>query len=75
MYRRGIHTLAKLFIFSFLFWIFGNPFVAFLVLMVVLYLLDRRFIGIFPNIFKPFQLSQRLRRVRQELSLSPSMHH
>jgi len=41
--------------------------------MIVLYFLDRRFIGIFPNVFKPFQLSRRLRRVRQELSLSP--HH
>jgi tetratricopeptide (TPR) repeat protein len=63
--------LAKLFIFSLLFWLFGNPFVAFLVLMIVVYLLERRYIGIFPNLFRPFQLTQRLRRIRQELSLSP----
>ncbi len=63
--------MAKLFIFGLFFWLFGNPFVAFLVLMIVLYLLDRRFLGIFPNLFRPFHLSIRLRRVRQELSLGP----
>lgn len=63
--------MTKLFLFGLLFWLFGNPFVALLVLMIVLYLLDRRYIGIFPNVFRPFQLSRRLRRVRQELSLSP----
>jgi len=39
--------------------------------MVIIYLLDRRYIGILPNLLRPFQLSRRLRRVRQELSLSP----
>ena len=67
----GVHILTKLFIFSFLYWLIGNPFVAFLVLLVVLYLLDRRFIGILPNIFRPIQLSRRLYRARQELSISP----
>ncbi|MEX1031662.1 MAG: tetratricopeptide repeat protein [Paenibacillaceae bacterium] len=63
--------MTKLFLFGLLFWLFGNPFVALLVLLIVLYLLDRRYIGIFPNVFRPFQLTQRLRRIRQELSLSP----
>jgi len=63
--------LAKIFLFGLLFWLIGNPFVALLVLMVIIYLLDRRYIGILPNLLRPFQLSRRLRRVRQELSLSP----
>lgn len=63
--------MAKIFLFGLLFWLIGNPFVALLVLMVIIYLLDRRYIGILPNLLRPFQLSRRLRRVRQELSLSP----
>ena len=63
--------MTKLFVFGFLYWFFGNPFVALLVLMIILYVIDRRYVGMFPNIFRPFQLSQRLRRVRQELELRP----
>jgi tetratricopeptide (TPR) repeat protein len=63
--------LTKLFLFALIFWLIGNPFVALIVLMVIVYLLDRRYIGIFPNLLRPFQLSRRLRRVQQELSLSP----
>lgn len=44
---------------------------ALLVLMIVFYFLDRRYLGIFPNLFRPYQLSRRLRKVRQELALGP----
>jgi tetratricopeptide (TPR) repeat protein len=63
--------LTKLLIFGFLFWLIGNPFVALIVLMFIIYMLDRRYIGIFPNVIRPFQSSRRLRKVRQELFLSP----
>ena len=65
--------MAKAMLFGFLWWITGSPFIAFIVIVVDLYFLDRRFIGILPNIAKPFQVRSRLRKIRQELKLNP--HH
>lgn len=65
--------MGKIAIFGLLFWLTGNPFVALIVLLIILYVLDRRFIGIFPSITKPFQIRSRLRKIKQELQLNP--HH
>lgn len=34
-------------------------------------MLDRRFVGLTPNIFKPIQTARRIKKMKQELSLSP----
>lgn len=59
--------------FGLLLWLTGNPFVAILLLLLILYVLDRRFVGIFPSITRPLQIRSRLRKIRQELRLNP--HH
>ncbi|AFH60907.1 hypothetical protein B2K_09265 [Paenibacillus mucilaginosus K02] len=59
--------------FGLLFWLTGNPFVAILVLLVIFYVLDRRFVGITPSIFKPIQRMRRLSRLKEELRMNP--HH
>ncbi|MED4601140.1 tetratricopeptide repeat protein [Paenibacillus validus] len=65
--------MSKVLIFSLLWWLTGNPFVALLVLLIVLYVLERRFIGLTPSLFKPLQRIRRLSRLRDELRMSP--HH
>lgn len=65
--------MGKFMIFSLLWWITGSPFLAILVLLIVLYLLDLRFVRLLPNLFKPIQQSRRLSRLKQELRLNP--HH
>jgi tetratricopeptide (TPR) repeat protein len=65
--------MTKAILFGFLWWLTGSPLLAFLVIIVLIYMLDRRFGGFLPNAFRPYQLNSRLRRAKQELSLSP--HH
>ncbi|MDQ0874029.1 tetratricopeptide (TPR) repeat protein [Paenibacillus sp. V4I3] len=63
--------LIKLLVFGLLWRLVGNPFLALLILLVILYVLDRRFVGLTPNIFKPFQLSRRASRLRSDLHANP----
>lgn len=63
--------MGKIIIFVLLWRLLGNPILALLVLLAVVYLLDRRFVGLFPSFVKPFKRSRRLARVRQELASNP----
>lgn len=65
--------MGKLLIFSLLWWVIGNPFVALIVLIIILYALDRRFVGLTPSVLKPLKRSRRLSKLKEELRLSP--HH
>ncbi len=65
--------MGKGILFGMLWWITGSPFLAILILLAALYILDRRFVGIFPSLTRPFQIRGRLRRIQQELKLNP--HH
>lgn len=62
----------KLFmLFSALWLLLGNPFVAVLVLLVVLYLLERRFIGLSPSLVRPFRRRSAIAKWKRQLQLSP----
>lgn len=63
--------MSKILIFILLWRLLGNPFLAVLVLLIILYFLDRRFIGIFPNLGKPLKRMRSISRLRQQISLSP----
>lgn len=52
--------------------LFGIPFVAIIVLLVILYLLDRQFVGLAPSIMKPIRRRSRIRKLRQHISFSPN---
>ncbi|CAI6080470.1 tetratricopeptide repeat protein [Cohnella sp. JJ-181] len=59
------------FLFVLLSWLLGNPFLALIVLLVILYLLDRRFLGITPSLMKPFRRRGRVNRLRRQLLVNP----
>lgn len=65
--------MGKILIFALLWRLTGNPFIAILVLLVVIYLLDRRYVGLTPSFVKPFRRNRRLSRLRYELKHQP--HH
>lgn len=58
--------------FVFLLNLVGNPFIALLILLVILYFLDRRYVGIFPSITKPFRRSRQISKLRTTISLNPN---
>ncbi|MBO8171039.1 MAG: tetratricopeptide repeat protein [Bacillaceae bacterium] len=63
--------MSKFFLFALLWWIIGNPIIAILVLLIILYFVDRRYVGLFPNLAKPVKRNRRIARLKQELSLNP----
>ncbi|MFK7691743.1 tetratricopeptide repeat protein [Paenibacillus sp. HJGM_3] len=65
--------MVKILGFVLLWRLLGNPFLALLVLLIVLYLLDRRYVGLFPSFVKPLKRNRRLAQLRQELAANP--HH
>ncbi len=63
--------MSKFILFSLLWWITGNPLIAFIVILIVIYLLDRRFVGLFPSIGKPLRRRLRTQKLKQDLHLNP----
>jgi len=63
--------MAKFALFGLLWYIFGNPFIAILVLLIVLYVLDRQFIGLTPSLLRPFTVARKISRLRQDLHANP----
>lgn len=57
-------------LFSLLWWIVGNPFVALLILLIILYVLDLRFVRLLPDVTKPFRRNRRIAALRRELSVN-----
>ncbi|WP_028562182.1 tetratricopeptide repeat protein [Paenibacillus pinihumi] len=63
--------MGKFLLFPLLWWLFGNPFVAIIVLLIIAYFIDRRFIGLTPSLVRPFKRRSRIAKLRQQLLLNP----
>ncbi|OAB35875.1 hypothetical protein PMSD_12810 [Paenibacillus macquariensis subsp. defensor] len=50
----------------------GNPFLAILIILVVIYLLDRRYVGVFPSLTKPYKRMKRISTLRREILMNPN---
>src|SRR5688572_28173127 len=64
--------MLKFSLFLLLAWLFGNPFIAILVMLIMLYVLDRRFVGLTPSILKQLKRSSRIIKLKQHIGLSPN---
>ncbi|MCI3923915.1 tetratricopeptide repeat protein [Paenibacillus sp. TRM 82003] len=58
-------------LFGLLWLLLGNPFVAILVLLLVLYFVDRQFIGLFPSVTRPLKRNRRLKAALQDIRERP----
>jgi tetratricopeptide (TPR) repeat protein len=65
-------SMGKIFGFFLLWRLLGNPFFAILVIMIIVYLLDRRFVGVFPSLTKPFKRMGQISKLRSRISMNPS---
>lgn len=63
--------MSKILLFIGLTWLFGSPFVAIIVLLVILYMLERRFIGMSPSLVRPFRRRNAISKWKRQLILSP----
>jgi len=63
--------MSKILLFLGLTWLFGNPFVAILVLLIVIYALERRFIGLSPSLVRPLRRRGSIAKWKRQLQLSP----
>lgn len=60
--------MSKFLLFGLLTWLFGSPIIAIIVLLLVYYFLDRRYIGLLPNLSAPLKRNRRLRELRRHLA-------
>lgn len=58
-------------LFGLLWLVLGNPVAAVLIVLLVLYALDRRFVGLTPNVARPFQRRRQLARLRAQTAVNP----
>ena len=63
--------LSKFFLFSLLYWIIGNPFIALVVIFVIYLTIDRTFFGFIPDPFKLFRRASRIRELQRLVSINP----
>lgn len=63
--------MSKIIGFGMLYWLFGNPFLAIIVLLLIVYIIDRQFIGLSPSMVKPLQRMNRISKLRQQLNTNP----
>lgn len=59
-------------LFLWLSWLLGNPITAIIILLVILYLLDRRFLGLSPSMIKPIKRNARIRKLKAHIASSPN---
>lgn len=50
----------------------GNPVLALIILLVILYFLDRRYVGILPSLSKPFRRSRQISKLRTVIMQNPN---
>lgn len=64
--------VVKFLLFFLLARLLGNPFLAILIFLIIIYFLDRRFVGVFPSITKPFKRMNKISKLRAQVSMSPN---
>ncbi|NLT95363.1 MAG: hypothetical protein GXW85_07485 [Clostridia bacterium] len=50
----------------------GNPLLALLILTVLYLLVDRRFIGLFPDFLRPFKRKSRIKELEEQVKINPA---
>ncbi|QNK56005.1 lipopolysaccharide assembly protein LapB [Paenibacillus sp. PAMC21692] len=60
------------FLFLWLSWLLGNPFFAIILLLFILYVIDRRFVGLSPSLLAPLKRNSRIRKLRNIMTASPN---
>lgn len=63
--------MGKALLFLFIWRISGNPIIAILILLVLFYFVDQKYIGIFPNLLKPIRYGQRMSQLKKDLRDNP----
>ncbi|OUN00691.1 MAG: hypothetical protein BAA02_13350 [Paenibacillaceae bacterium ZCTH02-B3] len=61
-------------LFALLWLILGNPVAAIIIVLLLLYFLDRRFVGLTPSIARPLKRMRQLSQLRAQIGVNPHDH-
>lgn len=64
--------MDRTFLIYFVLRLLGTPYFTIIIILVLIYLLDRFFIGVLPNIFAPIKRRSTIKRLESELRINPS---
>ena len=63
--------LSKFFLFYLVYWMWGNPFVALMIILIVYVTVDRAFLGFIPDPFAAFRKAGRIRELQKIVAINP----
>ncbi|QQE80133.1 lipopolysaccharide assembly protein LapB [Alicyclobacillus sp. SO9] len=63
--------LKGLFLFGLLRFITGNTWISIILIVIIYYFIDRRYIGLFPSVIKPFRRLMRTSNLRRQIAMNP----
>lgn len=63
--------MGKFFLLYFIIRLSGHPIIAIIIIALIYYVIDRRYIGLLPNITKPFRRQARISYLKKQLNLNP----
>ncbi|VAX34641.1 hypothetical protein MNBD_NITROSPIRAE03-2029, partial [hydrothermal vent metagenome] len=63
--------MSKFFLFYILYWMFGNPIIALLVIVLISFTIDRTYFGFVPDPLKAFRTAGRINDLRRIVAINP----
>jgi tetratricopeptide (TPR) repeat protein len=64
--------MNKFFIFVLLSYITRSPLLVLVIMLLVLFFTERRFVGILPDVFEPWRRAKRIRQLKKDIAINPA---
>lgn len=64
--------MNKFFIFILLSYLTGNPLLVLVIMLLAIFLLERRFVGILPDVFEPWRRTKRIGQLKRDIAINPA---
>lgn len=64
--------MNKFFIFVLLSYITRSPLLVLVIMLLVLFLTERRFVGILPDVFEPWRRAKRISQLKKDIAINPA---
>lgn len=64
--------MNKFFIFVLLSYLTGNPLLVLVIMLLAIFFIERRYVGILPDIFEPWRRAKRIRQLKKDIAVNPA---
>lgn len=64
--------MNKFIIFVLLSYLTGNPLLVLVIMLLVIFFVERRYVGILPDVFEPWRRAKRTRQLKRDIAINPA---